>query len=278
MVMKLNFIKHTTSLQFWIPFMLAAVAVYRAAKPLANMSAHYNSPINAFAVSFLYSDKFTVFILFIGVLILFSDMPFKDNQQYFLLVRSGKLPWIFSQVLYIISVSFIYFTVIAASFCVFLFPHINIESNSWGRIVKTIAATNAVYSFDLRLIMPQNVLSDYTPLEAFIYASLSFITICVVIGLIIYAFNLIVKPGAGLIISGFFVFMYLFVSHVNAISEKMFYISPLGWCSLVIMDKNGTSSLPGLSYAITVLCCSFLVLNLLLLIYGLKKTSRIFVS
>ena len=90
MVFKLNFIKHIGSVQFWTPFVLAVAVVYNAVNPLSQMVKHYSEPVSAFTATFLFSDKLSVFLLFVGVFILFSDLPFKDNQQFFLLVRSGK--------------------------------------------------------------------------------------------------------------------------------------------------------------------------------------------
>ncbi len=66
--------------------------------------------------------------------------------------------------------------------------------------------------------------------------------------------------------------MYLFVSDVNAIDVKMYYFSPIGWCSLSLMDKNRTSVMPDFSYAVIVLTIILLVTLTTSYFYGNKKS------
>lgn len=95
---KINLYKHLTTVNFWTPFILAIAAVYEFTHSLAGMAAYYSIPVNGFAVSFLFTTLNQTFIIFLGLFILFSDLPFKDNQQMFMISRSGKRSWIFSQV------------------------------------------------------------------------------------------------------------------------------------------------------------------------------------
>lgn len=115
--------------------------------------------------------------------------------------------------------------------------------------------------------MPQNVLSEFLPIEAFSVSFSLAILISITLGVIILSFNLIAKRNSGLIVSGFFIFLYLFLSYVNAISEVMFYFSPLGWCSLILLDKNGSSPLPSAKYAASTLGVT-LILLLVAVLHG----------
>jgi hypothetical protein len=269
----MNLFKSTGTIRFWVPFLLAFGSVYNVASPLAEMTTHYSEPINAFSAAFLLSDKVTVFTLFVGLFILFSDLPFRENNQTFLIIRGGKCPWIFSQILYIIIVSIVYFIFVFTSYCLILIQNISFSPERWGKIVNTIAATNASDLFDLKLKMPQNVISEFTPLSAFFQSFSIAIYIAVFLGLLTFAMNLIIRHNSGLIASGFFIFLYLFLSYVNAISETMFYFSPIGWCSLILIDKNGSSPLPNIEYAVTVLTCAILIIVALLSTFSSNRVS-----
>ncbi len=275
-IFKMHLLKSLGTVQFWVPFVLALGAVNSSAATLSEITAHYNAPINAFSAAFLLSDKITAFSIFLGVFILFSELPFRDNNQTFLLVRGGKRPWIFGQILYIIVVSLMYFTFVFVAYCLILSSHLEFSADSWGKIVNTIAATNVSNTYGLRLSMPQNVLSEFLPIEAFGTAFSLAILIAITLGVIILSFNLIVKRNSGLIISGFFIFLYLFLSYVNAISEVMFYFSPLGWCSLILLDKNGSSPLPSAEYAVAALGVTLILLLVILWTYGSKRVKFIF--
>lgn len=200
---------------------------------------------------------------------MFSDLPFKDNQQIFLLSRSGKRAWIFSQVFYVIIVSLVYFLFIFACFCVVLLPNLGFSTESWGKIIRTISATNAAQDFHLFFIVSPSVLSDFSPLQAFLYSFGTAFAVAVILGLVVLFFNLAVKRSAGVFISGAIVFVYMFVNMSGG--SIIYYFSPISWCSILIADKNGVSAYPDISWIVAVLCISFAVEIVALFIFGSRK-------
>ncbi len=136
-VFRMQLLKSLGTVQFWAPFVLAFGAVLNAAQPISDITAHYSYPVNAFSAAFLLSDRLTAFTIFWGVFILFSEIPFRDNNQTLLLARSGKRPWIFGQVVYVIGVSVIYFACIFAFYCLILAARINFSALKFdGNVVK----------------------------------------------------------------------------------------------------------------------------------------------
>lgn len=271
-VTRLCLYKQIGTVKFWTPFILAAAAIYETMEPITNMTRYYSTAINGFSAAFIFSDRITVFILFIGIFIIFSDLPFQDTQQIFLLARSGKRSWIFSQVLYVILVSIVYFLFVLVLFCIFTMPYVNFDLNDWDKNVKTIAATSASDKFGIRIDISQSALSDFSPIEGFLYSFGIAVFIAIILGMINLTFNLIIKARSGIIVTGILIFMYMFVSYVNAISLKMFYFSPLGWCSLNMADRYSRSVLPDISYIILTLTTTFLLLSIALLFYSSKRS------
>lgn len=266
---KINLYKHLGTVNFWTPFILAIAAVYEFAYHLSNMGAYYSIPVNGFSIAFLLTSLNQVFIIFLGVFILFSDLPFTDNQQMFLVSRSGKRAWIFSQVFYVIIVSLIYFAFIFVCYCITLFPHLSFSAGSWGKIIKTISATNAGDAFNVLFKVSPTVLSDYSPLEAFVFSFGTAIVISIILGLVVLFFNLTIKRNIGVIISGAMVFVYMFVYMGG--SNITYYFSPLNWCSIFVADKKGVTYYPDMSWIITVLCVWLALEIIVLFIYGSKK-------
>ncbi len=266
---KINLYKHLGTVNFWTPFILAIAAVYEFAYHLSDMGAYYSIPVNGFSIAFLLTSLNTVFIIFLGIFILFSDLPFTDNQQMFLISRSGKRAWIFSQVFYVIIVSLIYFAFIFVCYCITLFPHLGFSADSWGKIIKTISATNAGEMFNVLFKASPSVLSDYTPLEAFVFSFGTAIAISIILGLVVLFFNLTIKRNIGVIISGSMVFVYMFVYMGG--SNITYYFSPINWCSIFVADKKGVTYYPDLTWIITVLCVWLALEITALFIFGSKK-------
>lgn len=263
--------KHIGTIKFWAPFVFALSAAFGAAIPLARMTAEYKMPVNGFAAAFMFSDKLTTFVVFLGFYVLLADLPLKDSQQNFLLIRSGKRAWIFSQVIYILYITAIYFAFVLAAFFAVLLPRLGFDPDNWGKIARTCSVPSAQGKFLLRIRASQSALSDYTPIEAFGYGMGMALFIALALGILALTLNLTFKNKSGTVVVGVLIFLVNFVDWINAISIKAFYISPLGWCSLNNMDKNGTSVMPDFSYAITVTAAVICACVIALSIYGNKR-------
>lgn len=267
---KINLYKHIGSVNFWTPFILALAAVYEDAHPLGELGAKYSIPVNVFSAAFIWTNHLTVFILFLGIFIMFCDLPFKDSQQMFLLSRSGKRAWIFSQVLYVIFVSFVYMAFIFACFCAFLLPNAAFDAGSWGKIIKSVAAANIGQSVGLRFSVTTSVLNDFAPLEGFLYSFGTAFAAAVILGLIMLVLNMAVKHRSGIVVSGGLIFFYMFWT-ANTNGYLGYYFSPLNWCSIESADKYGISAYPDVSWIISVLCIVFAVEVAALYIFGSKR-------
>lgn len=266
---KINLYKHIGSVNFWVPFLLALAAVYEDAHPFGLLGAKYSIPVNGFASGLIWTFSFTVFILFLGIFIMFCDLPFNDNQQMFLLSRSGKRAWIFSQVLYVMFVSFVYMVFIFVCFCIFTFPNIAFDTGNWGKIIKSMASTSIGESVGMRISVGTNVLNDFSPIEGFLYGFGTAYAVCVILGLIMLTLNMIVKHRSGIVVSGGLIFFYMFW---GAFGHYLgYYFSPLHWISIKNADKRGVSPLPDVSWIITVLCIAFVIEIAALYIFGSKR-------
>lgn len=268
-ITKINLYKHLGTVNFWTPFILVIAAVSEFTNSLSDMGAYYSIPVNGFSVSFLFTSLNQVLIIFLGVFILFSDLPFTDNQQMFLISRSGKRTWIFGQVFYVFFVSLMYFVFIFVCYCIALYPNIGFSADNWGKVIRTISATDAGEMFNVLFKVSPNVLSDFTPLGAFTFSFGTAFAISVILGLVVFLFNLTVKHGIGVIVSSAIVFMYMFVYMSG--STIMYYFSPLNWCSIFVADKSGVSYYPNVSWIISVLCIWLALEIIALFIYGSKK-------
>ena len=266
---KINLYKHIGSVNFWTPFILALAAIYETAHPLGEVGAKYSIPVNGFAAAFIWSDHLTVFILFLGIFIMFCDLPFKDNQQMFLLSRSGKRVWIFSQVLYVIFMSFVYMAFIFVCFCAYTMPNIAFDAGNWGKIIKSVAAGSLGQSVH-RIPATTSILNDFSPLEGFLYAFGTAFAVSVILGLLMFALNMIVKRNSGIVVTCGLIFFFMFLN-ASALGYIVYYFSPLHWCSLTYADKRGISGNPDVSWIISVLCIVFAVELAGLYIFGLKR-------
>ncbi len=80
----------------------------------------------------------------------------------------------------------------------------NIEfSGEWGRVLKTLAQTDAPVQFGIALGIPYDIMLAYTPLAATALSALLMWFGCTILGLIMLSLNMVNK-NLGTIIGGLF--------------------------------------------------------------------------
>ncbi len=205
------------------------------------------------------------------VIMLFSNAPFADSHAPFLVVRTGRLPWILGQILYIFLAAFL---LVFLHFCMIILlclPNVGFSSD-WGTIIRSIAIDPSLAGMSTILVNSEMV-GAFTGPEATLLTMLLMWLVAVFLGAVVFAFNIISGKNTGIVIAGFFVFISFFSNYMGQLvfGSWLQYIAPVNWCSLYGLSWNGNSTLPGIPYAISVLSIGSIVLFILSGVIYCKK-------
>lgn len=120
-------------------------------------------------------------IMMIGLILLFCNAPFTDEQQLFVMIRLGKWKWFLGQIMYIVLGSVVYFLIMVLFNIIRFLPYVGF-SLEWGDIL---------YAWNLHgpLKKAMEILDHYQPVEAM---TLCF-TICVLTGIFFGLFLLFIN-------------------------------------------------------------------------------------
>ena len=88
--------------KFWAAVLMILSAGYINVKSVTQIVFKYETPVSFGIFALIFSGAFFGVVLPVALLFIFSEMPFKNSQQIFLLTRSGKQTWCISQILFII--------------------------------------------------------------------------------------------------------------------------------------------------------------------------------
>lgn len=198
--------------------------------------------------------------------LLFCDAPFLDEQQQFIIVRTGKKRWAIGQILYIFAASAVFYLLCTVLCALLLFPHIEF-SLEWGRVLRTLTQSHAstLVSMD---VLPELVLQTYSPLEATLLCGGITWLVTSFLGLLIFFCNLWMRREAGIILAGVIVGLGHFVEQMGMgimYWRRLRYVSPVSWVNLQVIGKN-TAESPSWAYvfAVSVLLNVVLVIAILL--------------
>ncbi len=237
---------------------------------LNSYSEDLGAKINGFGIlPMLYNvnNGFSIrLIIQLGIVLMFSNAPFKNSDSLFCVMRTGYARWCVGELIYIVSASFIY------TVSLFLITNILCVKNisyslKWGKTFSSMQMSDAfVFS------SPDKISMQYKPLEALSHTMLLIFLLSVFFGLLIFLMSSLVGRSSGVILASAFVMLGLMPGGFTQIPTLAAKLSPCSFTQLGLVDKLGISAYPSLSYAYT----AFIILILALLsanviIYSNKK-------
>lgn len=248
--------------------LLLCASVSQFCSEINSFSISINAQTNILAIlPYMYSSNKPYFRLLIqlGIILMFSNAPFKNDNSLFCVMRTGYKKWCIGQILYIIFASLIYvfsLFLLTNLFCIQTLGY----SFSWGKTFATLRfTTNFVYP------ITEKIQLLYSPLEAFLHTVFLIFMLSVYFGLLIFLMSNLLGKASGLILSAALVLLGLMPDFCSA-PALIAKISPCSLTQISLLDKTEMTLYPSIAYAYTVL--GVLIVALLaanILVYSSKK-------
>lgn len=251
---------------------LLSILIIDLEKSLLNLSRSVDVPITPWIFPFVMSTYTVSPLIMFGIILLFCDAPFFDQNYPYTMIRSGRSVWVSGQLLYIGLATLCYFTAVILLSIIFITPNI-LFSDNWGKVISTLAQTNMGTQFLVPLSFPYAIIAVYTPAEAMLLTLLMSWLGGVLVGLLTFLANLLFKRGVGSALSVFFVLFTMFT--VNGSGNLLYYVSPLNWLDINALDITGTSSCPSIMYAVVCFVVIIAVLTLLSMLTMKKRDIKV---
>jgi hypothetical protein len=99
-------------------------------------------------------------IIMLCLILLFCDAPFTEQNEPYVIIRSGKAHWFIGQVFYIILSSAIFVIYIFIVLLICTLPRM-VFSDEWGKVYYTLAFTNAGSYYNVPFYVPSELISNY---------------------------------------------------------------------------------------------------------------------
>lgn len=222
---------------------------YLYTKGLWKISDYTGEKLSPYIFPFLTTYRYMKILYLFPVIMIFSDAPFIDSNQQFVMVRSGRLSWGIGQMLYIVVGSFCYTMFMLLSSIIVNIGHIQLDT-LWGKGLILAATTNLTSALGIQydtVKVTGSIVRYYTPAQAMLWSFVFLWMICTILGLIIYDLNILFKSNAvGVLVTGFMVFFTAIVDEV----QQFMWFSPVTWSSLNNIDVAKTTSLPSFYFVL----------------------------
>lgn len=244
--------------RIWLVLVCNFIFLQSQMLPLRNFLTEYDAAATPFLFPFLFTEPFLSVCFLGGIVLLFCNAPFFSPAQKFVAIRTGKRVWAAGQILYIICTGILYFLVLYVMSAAVLLPQLSLK-NEWGSVWNTLARTGAGEQMEVFLTVPAFVLNSLQPLEAVGLVGILGALNSVLLGELLFLFNIYWKKEAGIAAAAMFI---LLPTRANRMPEAVHYLLPASWMSLSGLGGDANSHGPDLQMQILLLLGTSLVLGI----------------
>lgn len=269
-----NIRKWRTNYRIWILMILTMIFVQSYTKEISAQALIMKMKMSPWIFPHLYTDRYIRILFMLPLLFIYCDAPFIDKNQIYILVRCRRKLWGLGQIIYIFMTSVIYFSFVVAM--TVLLNIRNIEyMNDWGKVLGTLAFSSIPLVKGTAVTISTYILTYFTPVQAMFFTWLLSVLCGSVLGLIIYACNILSKTkGTGIAVSGFLIILSAAVTG----NERAQWLSPVSWTTLNKLDVGKLTQYPTIAYVLTVYIMLLIILSMCIVKATEKKDLGIMIQ
>lgn len=274
----LNFRKCFSSTRVLIILLLIIMMVYNYISGVRSFCNAMNVSVTPWSLPFFMTNFNSLIIIMLGFVFLNCDAPFMDEQQPYLILRTNRKILAVAQILYVFMSSLVYSVFVFVLTVICSLPRVEF-SMKWGKVFKTLAATDAGSQFNIVLYVPESLVIHYSPIEAMAKQLLLLWLVGCFLGLLVFALNMHFPRAIGISCASLLTFLDMFAdfyrrSHGYS-GDQIYYFSPVSWVNLTIFQNKPSELLPPFTYVVTALILLIAILIVSIFISFRKKTIEV---
>lgn len=259
-----NIIKQKfSSYRFFTFALLMSFILWVYISPIREFCIEMNYHVSPWTLFIVSTDSYFQVIFIFLIIYYFSDIPFMNCSEMYSTIRTGRIKWALGKIISIIIVSF---SILLLIFFISLIPLIGQLQfeNDWGKIIYTLCTVNV--SLDTMLPFKYDIVSIYTPLQAFF----TLFTICGLLisfmGLLMYCISILFSRMCAICCIFLITVFGIVANNIMPLHHSILYISPISWIDLNNLALDSGHTLPTFTYVVTVLISSIIILSIIILV------------
>ncbi|WP_346908352.1 hypothetical protein [Faecalicatena orotica] len=258
---------------FWIIIVIIFIVIFEYTKDIRIMIKMTGVPITPYFITFFLSDyvvasgvmKILILLGFVAVICNVSKMY---QEKYYFIIRTGYKAGVFGDALFIGAVSVIYAAIIYLFSIICFLPNLEFQLG-WGKIISTLAYTDASVQYASVFVINSRIIDIYNPVEATLLSFTLLVLGCWMLGMLVYVVNVISNNKAlGIAIACILILISPIVIYYRI--PALYWVSPMTWVSIGCLTPVLDSDYPSVFYAAGMF---MLMLTVILIILN-KHTAR----
>lgn len=253
--------------KLWAAVLLILSSVYTLIEPYAEAAWALNENVSVGILAYNFCYKSLILNIYLALLLIFSELPFKDPQQIMIITRSGKRAWYLSQIFYIFAVSIAVTVMISLVSAIILVGHFSF-GDSWGRIITN---ASGLRKYGVMGVVSPEALSEFSPYAALGW-SLPVGTLTMIsFGSVIFSLNSLFRGSAGTIAGALIISLTLIGRFIGVPGSDYFMI--IDWSDFSRLNIHRAPKTPVPEFEICVLA-AMLIVSIIIIIFRSRKKAE----
>lgn len=199
-----------------------------------HFSAVADYPASPWILPFIGQNVYCVFVYGISVVYFYSNIPFLQRHEMYVLMRQGRIRWAVAKALRIcISAVMLSVTEFVLS-VLLLLPRIEWTAE-WGRLYDSLAMTDAGSEHGVKLFFSYELINENSAVKT---ALIFGIVLCIatgLIGMVMFVLSIYINRTAAVAAGTFFAVLPVVFANLYLSEEWIGFISPLSWLDLLLL-------------------------------------------
>ena len=202
-------------------------------------------PATPWILPFIEQNVYCLFVYGISVVYFYSNIPFTQRHEMYVLMRQGRSRWVFAKILRI-CMSAIMLSIIEFVLSVLLLlPRVE-WTVKWGRLYNSLAMTSAGSDYGVKLFFSYEIINENSPIKTIL---IFWIILCIatgLIGMIMFVLSIYINRTAAVAVGTFFSVLPVVFANLYLSKEWIGFISPLSWLDLLLLYGKICKRFPSL--------------------------------
>lgn len=207
-------------------------------------------PAAPWILPFIGQNVYCLFAYGISVVYFYSNVPFMQRHEMYVLMRQGRIRWISAKVLEI-GMSAVMLSILEFAGSVLLLLPRAEWTAEWGRLYHSLAVTGIGSEHGVKLSFPYEIINENSAMKT---TGIFLVILCIVTGLmgmIMLVLSIYINRTAAVAAGTFLSVLPVVFANLYLSEEWLGFLSPLSWLNLLLLYGKMCKRFPSLSWIMT---------------------------
>lgn len=205
-------------------FLILFLYLWGILSPVKEFAAVIDQQLSPWFFVVLMNDTVCSMIVFCLWCFLICDVPFRNDSYLYYAGRAGKMGWIWGEILFLFVFSGVFLLVVYIFTVILSIPRLDVTLE-WGKVLGTLAYTDASFQFPVPVSFPVTVMSGIAPPKAALISFLLAWLAVFLLGMSVLFFNWCFRSSLGAAAGLFWIF--LDITAENILDHRWLRFSPV---------------------------------------------------